>query len=136
MRGIETQNTPGGLLPPIKREDYMQYMMQNRVTHTQAADFQTPYIDVSDSPLLTLNAIVYSNGGTSPVASVTLQTSDDLETWVNVGSALAISAVGSELRAFAAHTLPYGRYVRLSIDITGTDPIVTYSVALNTFQSS
>ncbi len=80
MRGIETQNTPGGLLPPIKREDYMQYMMQNRVTHTQAADFQTPYIDVSDSPLLTLNAIVYSNGGTSPVASVTLQTSDDLET--------------------------------------------------------
>ena len=114
----------------------MQYMMQNRVTHTQATTFQTPYIDISDVAMITLNVILYSFTGTGPSVTVTLETSDDLEVWVAVGTPVANAALGSVLGTVDAKTSPYGRYARLSIVIGGTTPTVTYSVALNTFPSS
>lgn len=44
----------------------MQYMMQNRVTHTEVIAYQTAYIDISEAPLVTINVIIYSISTRAP----------------------------------------------------------------------
>lgn len=114
----------------------MQYMMQDRVTHTGAVTFQTPHIDISESPLLTINVIVYSISGAVAKVQATLETSDDLETWAKAAVTVTNAAVGSVLGAADPKTEAYGKYGRIQVSIVGTNPVATYSVALNTFPSS
>lgn len=68
--------------------------------------------------------------------SATLETSDDFETWVTVGSPVTLGAAGSSLGAIDAKTDAFGRYARIQISLAGTAPTATFSVALNTFPSS
>jgi hypothetical protein len=114
----------------------MQYMMQNRVAQTQVITYETPYVDLGEAPMLTLDLTIYSITGTSPQVSVTLQSSDDLQTWTDIGSSVNGSSTGSTYGAVQALTNPYGKYGRVKIAITGTDPTANFSVALNTFPSS
>ena len=55
-------------------------------------------------------------------AVVTLFASDDRTTW-------SASAV-------LTSSTPYGRYVRVQYEVTGNDPLINATGAVNTFQSS
>jgi hypothetical protein len=65
-----------------------------------------------------------------------MQTSDDLETWKDFGSSFALTAAGNSLQSFLASTSAYQRYVRASIALTGTTPLVSYSLWANLFPGS
>lgn len=92
-------------------------------------------VDMSDLPALTATMVVHSIDGTSPDLEIGLETSDNLEDWVSFGSSVSRSTAGVSLAAARASSTHYGRYVRASIALTGTDPVVVYSLILNTFPS-
>lgn len=73
---------------------------------------------------LTLNATAVS--GTTPSATVTVETSPDGSTgWVAVGSFTAVTAVGSQRKVFAG----CDRFYRLNVTaVSGTTPSVTFDV--------
>jgi hypothetical protein len=114
----------------------MQIVIKNRETLSGATtEFSPPY-DVSGYALLTGALIVYAAGGT-PTLDVALQTSDDLETWDDLSTAFTqASTTGVTRQAWVASTEKYGRYVRAKIISAGTDPVMNYSLFLNTFEST
>jgi len=116
----------------------MQTFVKQREVISGVVSFETPPVDVSDYPLLTTELIAHQLTGTAPVLKAILQTSGDLETWTLVGSAAdaEVNAAGASYAAASAAALPYGRYVRYTIDLTGTSPFAEYSLILNTFASS
>lgn len=94
-------------------------------------------IDVQSMPLLVLAMIAHSLTGTSPVLTVQMQTSEDLESWVNFGSTLTLSAQGTDREPFLLTSTPYGRYVRVQLTLAGgATPTACYSLYLNTYASS
>ena len=113
----------------------MQYVIQERVSYTDGVDYHTTYVDVSPSPLLVVNLIVYGISGPSAQVGLKLETSDDLETWAEVGVMVTSSATGSALGVAACSASPYGRYVRARVQLSGGIR-TTFSIVLNTFPSS
>ena len=115
----------------------MQQFIKQREVLTAGYVFFTAPIDVGGMPLLVSELIVYSITGTSPVLTAQLQSCGDLETWRDVtGADTALAAVGSDLDATRADTVPYGQYIRYMITLAGTTPQCEYSLILNTYQSS
>ena len=114
----------------------MQIFVKQRETISGAITFHTSAIDVSGAAMMVTGVNVYDTGGTSPVISVQQQTGDDLETWTNIGSAISVSSVDQDYQTIKADTTPYGRYTRYQIDLSGTDPVMNYSIVLNTHSSS
>lgn len=62
--------------------------------------------------------------GTTPSLTVTVETSHDGTTWVSAGAFAAITAVGSERKAFSG----LRDFVRGVAAISGTTPSFTFSV--------
>jgi hypothetical protein len=111
----------------------MQVVLKDRETLSGVLDIDTDPVDVSGMSLLTFLFVVYSISGTTPAATVQVQTSNDLETWKDVGSSFNLNAAGSQTAMFAALNENYQRYVRANVSLTGTAPLVSYSLWLNLF---
>ena len=115
----------------------MQQFIKQREVLTAGYVCFSPPIDVGGMPLLVTELIVYSITGTSPVLATQLQSCGDLESWQDApGADTSLAAVGSDLDATRADTVPYGQYIRYKISLTGTTPMCEYSLILNTYQSS
>jgi hypothetical protein len=110
--------------------------MKNRETITGAVTLYTNPLDVSNFPLLVLTLVVYAMSGTTPSLTIQIQTSDDLETWMSVGSSFNLAAAGMAKSSFTAQTDVYGRYVRAQVVLAGTSPLANYSLFLNAFPST
>jgi hypothetical protein len=106
----------------------VQVTLKNRETLSGVITIYSDPVDVSGMSLLTFMLVVYAISGTSPVGTVQIQTSNDLETWKDVGSNFALTAVGQETRFLLAAGDFYQRYVRAEIDLAGTNPLVAYSL--------
>lgn len=96
----------------------------------------SPPIDVTGVAMVIIGLTVHAISGTSPQIAVQLRTSDDLDTWEDVGSDLSRTTAGWSGRAVVASSTPYGRYVRVEYAITGTSPLVNATVTVNTFAST
>jgi hypothetical protein len=114
----------------------MQVIFKNRETLTGVVTVYTTPVDVSNMPLLTATLIVYAISGTTPFLAVQLQTSEDLETWDDVGGSFNLGVAGADKRAFLADTAVYGRYIRAQLALTGTNPLVNFSLYMNMFPST
>jgi len=114
----------------------MQIPAKDRESIIGVVDLKSLGYDVSDIPMLTVSLAVHSIGGTSPDLGFTLETSDNLEDWVDVGSRVSRSTAGVTVTAYQALNTPWGRYIRAEINQTGTDPQSVYSLWINTFPSS
>lgn len=77
----------------------------------------------ADTARLTLSVTAAS--GTTPSATVAVQTSVDASTWATVGSFTAATGVTSERKVFSG----LDRYVRASWTITGTTPSLTFALS-------
>jgi hypothetical protein len=93
-------------------------------------------VDVSDLPLLNFTGARYLLGGTNPSIVAQLETSDDLDTWAQVGSGINLAPDPYTLVVVTAKNDPYGRYLRAKLIITGTDVMVSFSLWIETFRSS
>ena len=114
----------------------MQYFIKQRATLEGAITFHTPAIDVSGVAALVHTLILYGITGVGAGLTIQPQTSEDLETWSNFGTSVALSAAGQGLGADDVLTNTFGRYIRYEISLVGTTPTCIYSVILNTHQSS
>lgn len=72
-----------------------------------------------------LTVDVTAVGGTSPSATVTIETSHDGATWVGLGSFPAVTAVGKTRKAFSG----LDNHVRATWTVAGTTPSLTFSVS-------
>ncbi len=109
---------------------------KNRETLTGDAQLFTSPADVTGMPQCSMNMTLHSVGGTLTTFDVQMQTSDNLEDWFDVGNSFGRTTVGVALEEINVRNHKYGRYVRAEIAITGTNPLVNYSLWLNTFPSS
>jgi hypothetical protein len=115
----------------------MQVTLKNRETLSGVVTINTIPVDVSRMGLTTLMLVVYSiSGSGSPTITIQLQTSNDMETWVDCGSSFNRTSAGETLDALQASADGYQRYLRASIALTGTGPLVSYSLWANLFQGS
>jgi hypothetical protein len=114
----------------------MQITLKDRETVTGAATFYTPPVDVSSMALFTYNFTVHAASGTSQTFALTFETSDNLEDWQPIGSAMNQDTAGTNLGSLDAKSGFYGRYIRASLVTGGTSPMFNYSIWLNTFASS
>ena len=115
----------------------MQQFIKQRATLEGAITFETAAVDVSGASLLVHMLIVHGIGGTSPSLTLQPETSDDLEVWSPFGTSIALSATGQQPESDDVKSQPYGRYIRYKVTFAGTgNPNVTYSIVLNTHQSS
>jgi len=100
-------------------------------------DFPTSPIDVDGAAALVARLTLHGGGGTSPTVAAQAQTSDDLETWTNVGSSFSIATVnGTTPETFTAVSDQYGRWFRFLISLSGTQPSANYSLYLYTYAST
>jgi hypothetical protein len=114
----------------------MQIILKNRETLTGTVTVFSTVFDASSMPVFTATLIAYAMAGTAPTLTVQFQTSEDLETWLDVSGALSLSATGVNHLACRAETAVYGRYVRAEIETTGTNPLANYSLVVDLFPSS
>lgn len=115
----------------------MQLVVKDRETLNGVVTVHSRALDVSEAPLLVATLTTHSMTGTTPELEIQLETSENLEDWASVGSSLNLTTADTTLSAFAAATIPYGRYVRAKIQLTGSDALLTvYSLWINTFPSS
>jgi len=114
----------------------MQQFIKQRHTLEGEITFETPAVDLGDVAFFIGNLIVYTITGAAASLSIQAQTSDDLDTWTNVGSPFAGSTAGSTRAAVDAKSDLFGRYVRFELAFTGTTPTVSYSLVINTHHSS
>ena len=114
----------------------MQITVKDRESLNGEVTLRSDPFDLSDIPMFTATLLVYAIGGTSPEISIQLETSDNLEDWTGVGSAITANSLDMSLTCFVATTHPWGRYVRAMIQLSGTSPNVVYSFWVNTFPSS
>lgn len=63
--------------------------------------------------------------GTTPSATVTIETSEDGSSWRSLGAFTAATAVGKQRRSFSG----LDRLIRATWAITGTTPSLTFSVS-------
>lgn len=114
----------------------MQVNIKNRETLNGVVAIRSNPVDVSDQGALTFMLTVYAISGAAALLSIGLQTSNDLETWESVGSSFNQGAVANTLASFDAKTEKYQRYIRVVITLSGTTPLVSYSLWLNGFPSA
>ncbi len=114
----------------------MQIPIKIRETLTGATTVKSPGIDVSGMPLAAINLTVHTTGGTVSTFTVQFQTSGNLEDWTNVGPAVSQTTAGVALDEINVKDDKYGRYVRAVVAMTGTDPLINYSLWLDTYPSS
>ena len=114
----------------------MQIIVKDRDSINGAVTVKSLSFDLSDVPMVTGSLVLHAIGGTGPDLSIQLETSDNLEDWTSVGSAFGRSSTGTQLAAFLASAAPWGRYLRASIVLAGTEPYAVFSLWLNTFPSS
>jgi hypothetical protein len=114
----------------------MQITLKNRETISAAVTAKSVPIDVSDSACITAALTVYVISGTSPQIQIQFETSNDMQDWVTAGTAFAATTTGTQLGVMDAKTDKYQRYVRASIVVSGTTPLVNFSLWVNTFASS
>ena len=115
----------------------MQVTLKNRETLSGVITIFTIPVDVSRMSLTTIMLVVYSLSGTgTPTITIQFQTSNDMETWKDCGSPFNRTATGESLVGLVASTDGYQRYLRASIALTGTSPLVSYSLWTNLFTSS
>ena len=98
--------------------------------------YESDPVDVQGSAMIVLGVTIHSLSGSGPQLDVTLQTSDDLETWSAVGSPVSAMAVGWSGSAVIASSTPIARYVRVLYDVLGSTPLINATVAINTFRST
>lgn len=83
-------------------------------------------VELGDRGTAALTLDVTAVGGTTPSATVTIETSKDGSTgWTAVAAFSAATAVSAQRKVFAG----LDRYVRASWAISGTTPSLTFSVA-------
>jgi len=111
----------------------MQIIVANRKQMYRAVTETSDPIDVQGIPRLSLDLTVNSISGTTPQVDAQLQTSDDLETWANVGGVVDRTSTGLELGAILITSTEYGRYVRVQYTLSGTDPLANVTICVNTF---
>ena len=114
----------------------MQVTLKSRETITGVVTIESIAVDTNGMSLLTVMLTLYAISGTAPNLAIQLQTSNDLETWVNFGTPFNLGATGSSVSAAAAGGTAYQRYIRAQIALTGTTPLVSYSLWVNLFASS
>ena len=115
----------------------MQIVVASRKQFYDVVTFESsPPIDVSGMPMVTVDITVHSISGSGAQLDCQLQTSDDLETWADVGTAASKTTTGFGSSAVVASSTPYARYVRVQYQVTGTTPLINATVAVNTYQSS
>jgi hypothetical protein len=114
----------------------MQMTVKNRDTVTGVVTVYSRVLDVSNMPQLTLLLIVHAVSGTSPLLAAQVQSSDDLQTWSDVGGALSRSTTGQSNGALEARDEVYGRYIRIQFASSGTSPLFNFSYYVNGFPSS
>ena len=114
----------------------MQITLKDRETVTGAATFYTPPVDVSSVSLFTYNFTVHAASGTAQTFGLTFETSDNLEDWQPMGTAMNQDIAGTSIGGIDAKSLFCGRYIRASLVTGGTSPLFNYSLWLNTFGSS
>jgi hypothetical protein len=113
----------------------MQITAKNHDSLSGALTIFSIPIDSTEMSLITAMLTVYTISGGGAL-TIQMQTSDDLETWKDFGSTFSRSAAGSALAAFTALGSVYQRYVRMSITLSGSSPLVTYSLWANLFPSA
>jgi hypothetical protein len=113
----------------------MQVTLKNRETLTGVVVIFTNPFDTGDYGVITAALVVYSITGTTPDLQIEFQTSNDPETWEDCGTAFAAVAAGTQLGGMTAATDKYQRYVRAKINLTGTSPLVSYSLWANLYHS-
>ena len=114
----------------------MQIVLWNRDTLSGAVTIQTPSVDVQGVPVINMTVTVHGVAGTSPSVDFKLQTSDDLETWADIGTAHTVNSTGYSAKGYKISTDLYARYVRVEAALTGTDPVINATLCLNTYMSS
>ena len=62
----------------------------------------------------------YGSVGTTPTATVTMQTSSDMRNWVDISGTLTTDTVESKTG--------FGKFLRAKVVLGGTQPVVTLSV--------
>jgi hypothetical protein len=114
----------------------MQVTLKNRETLSGVVTIATVPFDTNGMSLITLMLTVYAISGTTPDIEIQLQTSNDLETWVDVGASFSRTTAGTTITGFDAATVFYQRYVRAQIALTGTGPLASYSLWANLFSGT
>ena len=114
----------------------MQITLKDRAALTGSVTVRSRHVDVSNIPLLSMALVIHSGtGGSGTRLDIDMETSDDLETWVGVGSSFGDNAPGRTTQAWRARTTPWGRYVRASIALSGPSPQATFSLWLYSYPS-
>jgi hypothetical protein len=106
--------------------------IKDRETLTGVVTIESDPFDVSGMSLVTLMLTVYAISGTTPQLMIVMQSSADLETWTTVGSSFNVITAESKLASILA-SQGCQRYVRAQIALSGTLPLVSYSLWANLF---
>jgi hypothetical protein len=108
---------------------YQQLFTRLALTGSAASEVSQP-VSMQNANASQFDVVVISLSGTSPSIACQLQESNDLENWVNKGSATNLSSVGYTLAT--AQTGIASGYVRLKVTLSGTGPICVIGAGLNT----
>ena len=94
-----------------------------------ASGSQATPLDVSQMSELAVFLVVGAASGTSPSLTVTVQDSPDGSNWADAYSFPAVTAAPAVLRAgWQDLKMSVGRFLRVSWQISGTDPSFNFSV--------
>jgi hypothetical protein len=97
----------------------------------------SPPIDLSNVPFFIVGFITHVIAGSTPTLDVDIETSDDLDTWADLGLTIQGDTTGEYLRtAVDLKTTPCGRYIRVKMSGAGTSLTVEFSVYINTYPST
>ena len=112
----------------------MQIILLENANLAGPVSMRTEIVDMEGIAAFTVLLNVLDIKGTSPQVSVQVRTSDDLETWTDIGSAITANAAGQDPpTAFRVTTTPYSRYVQAVVTLSGTDPSIVVSLTVNTY---
>lgn len=96
----------------------------------------SPPIDMSNVPFFIVGFITHAIAGTTPTLDVDIETSDDLETWADLGLTIQADAAEYLRQSVDLKTTPCGRYIRVKMSGAGANLTVEFSVYINTYPST
>lgn len=115
----------------------MQIVIRDRENQTAVVAARTQSIEASGYPAFTISLVAHILTGTTPSLDIQFETSDNLEDWTNLGTAVTRTTAGmstGHVRLSSGDTIL--RYVRAIVTTTGTNVVANYSLAINLFQST
>lgn len=114
----------------------MQVTLKNRETLNGVITIKSNPVDVGDNSVISVMLLVYAISGAGATLAIQFEMSNDLENWVNLGSSFNLGTATSQTVAYTAAPNQFQRYFRASIALSGTTPLVSYSLWANLFPSS